>query len=86
MEFPSDLHPDSVNEFSSPRLLQRERHTLTKAAPYSIGNRIKDDERETDKKSKDVHNGSHSPDSILSQVQPESRPQWEQWPNMGSVG
>ena len=38
------------------------------------------------KQAKDIHNSLCGPDSILSQVPPESRPDWEQCPNMGSVG
>lgn len=38
------------------------------------------------KQAKDIHNSSPGPDNILSQVPPESRPNWEQRPNMGSVG
>lgn len=38
------------------------------------------------KHAKDIHNSSHGQDNILNQVPPESRPNWEQCPNMGSVG
>lgn len=38
------------------------------------------------KQAKDIQNSSHGPDNVLGQVPPESRPNWKQCPNMGSVG
>lgn len=82
LEFPSDLHPDSVNDFSSVGLVLRDTPSPTQLL-VPQGTKMR---REKQKEAKDIDSSSHGPDSILSQVPPESRPRWEQCPNMGSVG
>lgn len=46
-------------------------YPFAKSGSYSVENRNKD---MSEKQAKDIHNSSHGPNNILSQVPPESRP------------